>query len=614
MRQPSRSLPALLLALTACAHPAAQAPTEPASPAAEKAPTADEARAFVKKVNDDVKDLWLQQNIAEWIKATYITDDTEREAAWANEATMAYLSKAIPEAARYAKAPGLDADTARQLKLLRLSATLPAPKDPAGRAELATVVSKLEGLYGKGKYCPEGQESCLDLTALEEIMAKSRDYDTLLDAWAGWRTISPPMKPMFAEEVKLANEGAKEIGFENVAELWKSGYDEPPAAFDQDVERLWQQVRPLYEQLHCYVRAKLVERYGKDKVPEDGPIPAHLLGNMWAQEWGNIYPMVEPYPGASGLDVTKALVAQKWTPKKMVETGERFFTSLGFPDLPESFWERSMFVKPRDRDVVCHASAWHVDLKNDVRIKMCIQPKEEDLVTIHHELGHIFYYTQYEDLPPLYQGGANDGFHEAIGDAVVLSMTPAYLEKLGLVKDVATSQEALINVQMKTALDKVAFLPFGRMIDKWRWEVFEGKVTPDQYNAEWWKLRRQYQGVAAPVARPADAFDPGAKYHIPANTPYMRYFLATILQFQFHRAMCKEAGFEGPLHACSIYENPAAGEKFRKMLQLGMSKPWPDALETLTGQREMDASAILDYFAPLRSWLEKQNAGRQCGW
>ena len=603
-----------------CAHDdASTKPAESTSPVAEvkppepSKPTTEEAKQWIARVNVELKDLWHRQATAEWIKSTYITPDTEQNAAWANEAVMAFLTKAIQESTRF-DGLELDPDTARQLHLLRISTTMPAPADAAKRKELAETAAKLEGMYGKGKYCgPDGKGPCRDLLALSKVMAESRDYDKLLEAWTGWRTVSPEMRPLYEKLVTLSNEGATGLGYDNVGALWRMGYDMPPEQFAQEVDRLWEQVKPLYSDLHCYVRGQLAKKYGEDKVPLDKPIPAHLLGNMWAQEWGNVYDLVEPYKGQSSLDVTSA-IKKNYDWKKMVKLGENFFTSLGMNELPASFWDRSQFTKPADRDVVCHASAWDVTYENDVRIKMCIQPTEEDLITIHHELGHIYYYNYYHKLPVLYQNGANDGFHEAIGDALTLSINPAYLKQLGLLKKVPNDKKGLINVQMKDAMDKIAFLPFGLLIDQWRWGVFNGEITPANFNSKWWELREKYQGVRAPVARSEQDFDPGAKYHIPSNVPYMRYFLARILQFQFHRALCDASGFQGPLHECSIYGNQAAGEKLKALLALGASKPWPEALYAMTGERQMDASAIIEYFQPLQVWLKEQNKSQKCGW
>lgn len=625
---------ALLLLGPAAARaqtPPPSTPTAPGQPAAK--PTAAEAKAFVARVNTDLKRLWIRSSTAEWIKSTYITDDTERNAAALNEDVMAYLSVAIRDAVRF---DGVDADpeTARMLKLLKIASPLPAPSDPGRRAELAALAARLEGIYGKGKYCKPAQakagpgaaaqvrtasaaaagETCQDLQELEETLAKSRDYDVLLDAWTGWHGISREMRPLYERYVALGNEGAKEIGFRDLGELWRAGYDMTPAAFEQDTDRLWNEVKPLYDQLHCYVRARLTKRYGPAKVPPGKPIPAHLLGNMWAQDWANLYPIVEPYQNQPSLDVDAALKRKEWDPTKMVKTGEAFFTSLGLAQLPATFWERSQFTKPRDREVVCHASAWDVTFSADLRIKMCIRPLEEDLVTIHHELGHNYYQRAYVDLPVLFQNGANDGFHEAIGDAIALAITPGYLKSLGLIREVPKDDRGVVNVQMKRALEKIAFLPFGKLIDQWRWDVFSGKVTPANYNASWWELRRKYQGVDAPVGRSEEDFDPGAKYHIPANVPYTRYFLAHVYQFQFYKAMCDAAGHRGPLHTCTFFGSKEAGKKLDAMLAMGASQEWPAAFEALTGTRQADASALLEYFAPLRAFLEKENAGQRCGW
>ena len=587
-----------------------------AAPAAAPAtPTPEEARAFVSRVNEDLKQLAVKASTADWIRQTYITDDSDRASAWASEDLMAYLSRTVKESLRF-QGVAVDPDTRRMLALLRLGTEPPpAPSDPARRAELATLYAKLGSLYGKGKWCgSDGKQRCRDLQELSDVLAKSRDAADLRDAWVGWHSIGKPMRPLYERFVELANEGAREIGFADSGAQWRSAYDMPPDAFAAETDRLWGQLRPLYESLHCYVRSRLAKAYGPEMVPATGPIPAHLLGNMWAQEWGNIYPLVEPYRGQPSLDVEAAMQAQGWDPLRMVKTGEAFFGSVGLAPLPQTFWERSMFTKPRDREVVCHASAWDVTFSGDLRIKMCIQVNEVDLVTIHHELGHNYYQRAYLSQPFLFQGSANDGFHEALGDAIALSVTPGYLATLGLVKEAPKDEKGLVNVQMKDALEKIAFLPFGLLMDRWRWDVFAGKVKPAAYNAAWWELRRKYQGVAPPVPRSEADFDPGAKYHIAANVSYTRYFLARILQFQLHRALCRIAGWKGPLHECSIQGNREAGKRLEAMMAMGQSRPWPDALEALTGERQMDASALTEYFAPLRAWLDQENQGRKCGW
>ncbi len=574
-------------------------------------PTAEEAKTFIQNAEKRLDQLLIEINQAEWVYQNFITQDSEALSARASENLTGELVRMANEAARF-NGLELDYDTRRKLDGLRQGIVLPAPNDAAKNAELAAVSTKMNGMYGKGKYCPEGGE-CQDLGALEKIIGASRNEKDLREAWEGWRTISPPMRKLFAREVELANEGAQDLGYSDLGQMWRSGYDMEADAFATELDRLWGQVGPLYEALHCHVRAKLGEAYGSDVVPQDGPIPAHLLGNMWAQSWENIYDLVAPESTAEGFDLTALLEAKDYDELKMVRTGENFFSSLGFEALPETFWERSLFVKPADRDVVCHASAWDLDDKDDIRIKMCIKVDAEDFNTIHHELGHNYYQRAYKDQPTLYRNSANDGFHEAVGDTVALSITPAYLKQIELLNDIPPA-EGDLGLLMHKALEKIAFLPFSLVVDQWRWQVFAGKADLAGYNELWWQLRTKYQGVAAPGERPENAFDPGAKYHIPGNTPYTRYFLAHILQFQFHRSLCEIAGDEGAIHRCSVYNNAEAGARLKAMLEMGSSRPWPEALEALTGKDTMDATAILDYFAPLKVWLDEQNKDRSCGW
>ncbi len=577
-----------------------------------KAP--ESAGDFAARVHAELQKAGNENAMAAWVQQTYITPDTEALAARAAEREQAEYARLIEESRAY-EGQDIPADAARTIRLLKFGLAAPAPADPEKRAELANIEARMTSAYGSGKYCPDGPDSCRNFDQLSATMAESRDPAVLLDAWKGWHAISPPFRQDYQRFVELANEGARGLGFADLGELWRAGYDMSPAEFEAETERLWSQVKPLYQGLHCYARARLQKKYGRELVPDGKPVPAHLFGNMWAQQWNNIYDLLEPYPGVSNLDVTAALERQHYDATRMARSAESFYTSLGFPALPASFWERSMLTRPRDRDVVCYASAWNIDARGDVRIKECIVPTEEELYTIYHELGHVYYYLSYIDQPYLYQQGAHDGFHEAIGDTINLSMTEGYLAGVGLLpKGTRSSREAVINRQMKVATDKIAFLPFGKLVDQWRWGVFSGAIPPEKYNEAWWNLRRQYQGVEAPVARSEADFDPGAKYHIPGNTPYTRYFLSFVLQFQFQRALCEAAGFKGPLHECSIFGSEEAGRRFREMLSLGASRPWQDALEKLTGTRRMDASAIVEYFQPLMGWLEEQNRGRECGW
>ena len=567
---------------------------------------ATEAEKFMTDVEKRLMELSIKSSRADWVRSTFITDDTEKIAAAANTDLIAATTEYAEQSKKF-EGVDLSVDLQRKMKLLKLSLTLPAPKDEAERKELTEIAAKMEGDYGKGKYCPDGDKGkCLSLPDLEDIMTNSRDPEELKKAWLGWHQVAQPIRKDYVRFVELSNKGAQQMGFKDTGAMWRSKYDMEPDAFAAEMERLWQQVKPLYDSLYTYTRHKLSEKYGKDIVAEDKPIPAHLLGNMWAQSWGNVYPILAPATGDRGYDLTKTLKERNTDPKQMVRYGEGFFTSLGFDQLPSTFWERSLFVKPADHDVVCHASAWDIDYEKDVRLKMCININEEDFSTVHHELGHNYYQMAYDKQPFLFRDSANDAFHEAIGDTIALSVTPPYLKQLGLIEKVP-EPNADIGFLLNRALDKVAFLPFGYLVDQWRWRVFSGDIKPEDYNKAWWELREKYQGVAPPVPRSEQDFDAGAKYHVPANTPYARYFLAAILQFQFHRALCREAGFNGPLYQCSIYGNKKAGEKLHAMLAMGLSKPWPEALKAMTGEDKMDATAIIDYFAPLKTWLDEQN-------
>jgi peptidyl-dipeptidase A len=594
-----KSLGFVLLLLAINAYP--QASTAPAA----------EAQDFMNKAEVQLADLSIKVQRASWLQENFITEDTQAIASDAIDEVTAVTTQLVEQSRRF-DGLALSPELSRKFLLLKLSLTAPAPKDPALRRELTEIGVSLDSDYGKGKYCRKNGD-CLDITAIEKLMSTSRNPEELKEVWQGWHAIAPPMRKRFARFVDLSNQGAREIGFKDTGVLWRAGYDMPPEEFSADLERLWNQVRPLYLALHTYVRWKLGEKYGPGVVPPNGPIPAHLLGNPWAQEWGNVYDLLGVHEGKGSVNVTELLKKKNLDAKGMVKYGEGFFTSMGFASLPPTFWERSLFTKPADRDVVCHASAWDIDTLDDLRIKMCIQVVETDFVAIHHELGHNFYQRAYKEQPFLFKNGANDGFHEAIGDAIALAITPEYLHKVGLLENVPQSSNDISEL-LKQALDRVAFLPFGLMIDQWRWKVFSGEITPADYNKTWWELRLKYQGVAPPLARSEADFDPAAKYHVAANVPYTRYFLAHILEFQFYRALCRDSGYKGPLHRCTFYGSKEAGAKFNKMLAMGQSKPWPDELEALTGERQTDAGALLEYFAPLKQWLDEQNKGKKVGW
>lgn len=626
-RRPVRALAAVsILALAAaCGQPSsnneAQAPAPAAEPSpsqeANAAPTVDEAAAFIERVEEFYRDFGEYSARVAWVNNTYINYDTDWLTTRAGAEGTEMGVKFANQAKRFNDLE-LPAEMRRKIELVKLGLNLPAPERPGAAQELSEINTRMGSTYATGKIELGGEQVVRN--DLEEMMGTVRDPEKLQEIWVKWREIpvakndnGTTMKQDYAAMVKIANEGAVELGFDDVGSMWRARYDLPPAEFAAETDRLWGQVKPLYDELQCHVRAKLNEKYGDDVVPLDQPIRADLLGNMWAQSWGNIYDLVAPEGADPGYDLTELLVANDYDARKMIETGEAFFSSLGFAPLPDTFWERSQFTKPRDRDVVCHASAWDLDSADDIRIKMCTKVNADDFRTVHHELGHNYYQRAYKDKTPIFQGGANGGFHEAIGDMIALSITPDYLKTIGLLDETPDASKD-VGLLMAQALEKVAFQPFGLLMDKWRWQVFSGELTPATYNDGWWALRTQYQGIRPPVERSSDYFDPGGKYHIPNNVSYTRYFIANILQFQFHKAACEMAGWEGPLHRCSIYGSEEVGKKFNAMLEMGAEKPWPDALEAFTGSREMDGSAVVEYFAPLMEWLQEQNKDRQCGW
>jgi peptidyl-dipeptidase A len=582
----------------------------------EQSLTSEDLEIFLESVEQENLIEGPTVSSASWISSNFITYDSQKVIA---DYSKRYTLKALETSRKASSFNELSTTSSnrRQLELLKGSFVMPPPFNDDLAGELSDISTKLEAMYGSGKHCYE-DGLCLDLEAFENIIDSSRDSNELLKAWTGWHEIGKPMKPMYLRMVDIGNQGSQDLGFDGLSDLWFSKYDMPAEEFLAETDRVWDEVKPLYEALHCHVRSKLNEEYGDDVVPIDGPLPVHVLGNMWGQSWSNIYDLVyEKDESKFSVDVTQIIEERKINEQEMVKYAEDFFLSMGFKPLPKTFWERSLFVKPKDRSVVCHASAWNLDpANNDLRIKMCIEKNEEDFITIHHELGHIFYYQAYNHLPTLFQGGANDGFHEAFGDLLTLSITPDYLNKIGFIsiKEASDAKKDPIGLLMKQALEGVVVIPWALTLDKWRSGVFNGEIKESNLNSSWWSMRESYQGITSPVYRSEEYFDPGAKYHIPANTPYTRYYLARIMQYQFHEALCNAMNFNGPLHECSIYGNEVAGEKIISTMAMGQSQPWQDAFENITGSRSLSGSSVMNYYKPLKEWLDKQNENRMCGW
>ena len=585
-------------------------------PSGEQTNQIEELDIFLNEIEKENLEFGPVISSASWISSNFITFDSQKVIA---DYGTRYTLDALDKARRASSFDDLEVsdEKRRMLNILKTSFVMPPPLDNELAAELSKIRTSLGAMYGSGEHCFE-DGACYDLEAFEAIIDNSRDPKELLKAWSGWHEISKPMKPMYMRMVEIGNQGASDLGYQNLSDLWFSKYDMPADEFLAETDRVWEEVKPLYDSLHCHVRAKLNDHYGDDIVSRSDPLPVHMLGNMWGQSWSNIYDLVYPkQKELSSVNLTEIIEERKLTEIDMVEYAEDFFISIGFEALPDTFWERSLFVKPEDRSVVCHASAWNLDpANNDLRIKMCIEKNEEDFITIHHELGHIFYYQAYNHLPTLFQGGANDGFHEAFGDLLTLSITPEYLKKINFINqdEADRAEKDFIGLLMKQALEGVVIIPWALMLDKWRAGIFEGDITEENLNESWWEMRKYYQGIAPPSERSEEYFDAGAKYHIPGNTPYTRYYLARIMQYQFHEALCEASGYDGYLHECSVYGNKDAGEKIISTMALGQSLPWQDAFEKIADSRKLSGESILSYYAPLKKWLDEQNEFRTCGW
>ncbi|XP_023569866.1 angiotensin-converting enzyme-like protein Ace3 isoform X2 [Octodon degus] len=475
----------------------------------------------------------------------------------------------------------------------------------------------METTYSLAQVCLD-EGPCMPLEPdLEEIMATSRDQKELLWAWEGWRdAVGRQLRPIFWHYVQLSNKAAQLNGYKDMGALWRSKYESD--TLEQDLEQLYQELQPLYLNLHAYVRRALYRYYGPELINLRGPIPAHLLGNMWAQSWDKILDLVLPFPKKPPKDITKIMKSQHWKPEKMFEEADKLLTSLGLLPAPPNFWRKSMLEKPTDgREVECHTSAWDFYTGNDFRIKKCTEVTLEDLLSIFHQMGHIQYFMQYQNLSLIFHEGANPAFEEAVGSVIALSASSQkHLFSTGLISLQRQDSEEEINFLMGIALEKIAFIPFSYLVDVFRWKVFDGTIIKDIYNQEWWNLRLMHQGLCPPVPRTEDDFDPGAKFHVSANVPYMRYFLSLVLQFQFHEALCNASGHVGPLHQCDISNSKVAGKILGGALKLGSSKPWPEVLKELTGQSNVSTNALKAYFKPLLNWLVAENVrqGEILGW
>ncbi|XP_008937519.1 PREDICTED: angiotensin-converting enzyme 2 [Merops nubicus] len=574
-----------------------------------------QAQMFLEEFNWRAESISYESSLASWNYNTNITEETAQKMNEANAKWSMFYDEASRNAIQ-------NATTRLQIQALqdRGSSVL----SPEKYNRLSTVLNTMSTIYSTGTVCKINKPSeCLVLEpGLDAIMANSTDYQERLWAWEGWRAgVGRMMRPLYEEYVELKNEVAKLNGYSDYGDYWRANYEadypeEYKYSRDQlieDVEKTFEQIKPLYQQLHAYVRHRLEQVYGPKLISPTGCLPAHLLGDMWGRFWTNLYALTVPYPAKPNIDVTSAMVQKKWDAMKIFKSAEAFFTSIGLYRMTDGFWRNSMFTEPTDnRKVVCHPTAWDLG-KNDYRIKMCTKVTMDDFLTVHHEMGHIEYDMAYSEQPYLLRGGANEGFHEAVGEIMSLSAaTPQHLKSLDLLEPTfQEDEETEINFLLKQALTIVGTMPFTYMLEKWRWMVFRGEITKQE---RWWKVKREIVGVVEPIPHDETYCDPAVLFHVANDYSFIRYYTRTIYQFQFQEALCKAANHTGPLHTCDITNSITAGQKLRRLLELGRSKPWTEALESVTGEKYMNAAPLLHYFEPLYKWLQKNNSGRYIGW
>ncbi|KAH8378413.1 hypothetical protein KR093_011246, partial [Drosophila rubida] len=574
-----------------------------------------QAKEYLENLNKELAQRTNLETETSWAYASNINDENERKKNEESARRAKFLKDVSVDIQKFNWRSYQSEDLKRQFKLLSKLGYAALPE--TDYAEFLETMSAMESNFAKVKVCDYKNSTKCDLSLepeIEEVFQSSRDPEELKHYWVQfYDKAGTPVRSEFERYVELNKKAAVLNNFTSGAELWLSEYEDD--TFEKQLDDIFAEIRPLYEQVHGYVRYRLRKHYGDEVVSEKGPLPMHLLGNMWAQQWSEVASLVTPFPDKPLVDVTSEMVKQGYTPLKMFQMADDFFVSMNLTKLPQDFWDKSIIEKPTDgRDLICHASAWDFYLKDDVRIKQCTQVTQSQLFTVHHEQGHIQYFLQYQHLPFVYRTGANPGFHEAVGDVLSLSVsTPKHLEKIGLLSNFVLDEETRINQLFLTALDKIVFLPFAFTLDKYRWSLFRGEVDKSKWNCAFWKLREEYSGIEPPVVRSEKDFDAPAKYHISADVEYLRYLVSFIIQFQFYKSACIKAGQynatnpELPLDNCDIYGSAAAGAAFQKMLSLGASKPWPDALEAFNGERIMSGKAIAEFFEPLRVWLEAEN-------
>nr|UJP38391.1 angiotensin-converting enzyme 2 [Taphozous melanopogon] len=592
---------------------------------AAQSTTEEQAKTFLEKFNSEVEVLSFESSLASWNYNTNITDENVQKMSEAGDKLSAFYEEQYKLAKTYPLQEIQNLTIKRQLQVLQQNDPSVLSADKSKR--LNTILNEMSTIYSTGKVCnPNNPQECLLLApGLENIMQKnSSDYNQKLWAWEGWRSeVGKQLRPLYEEYVALKNEMARGNNYEDYGDYWRGdyetlgtdGYNYSRNQLIEDVERIFAEIKPLYEHLHAYVRAKLMAVY-PSRISPTGCLPAHLLGDMWGRFWTNLYPLTVPFGQKPNIDVTNAMVNQGWDAERIFKEAEKFFVSIALPNMTEGFWKNSMLTEPSDgRKVVCHPTAWDLG-QGDFRIKMCTKVTMEDFLTAHHEMGHIQYDMAYSTQPYLLRNGANEGFHEAVGEIMSLSVaTPKHLKAMGLLPpDFYEDKETEINFLLKQALNIVGTLPFTYMLEKWRWLVFKGEIPKEQWMKKWWEMKRKLVGVVEPLPHDETYCDPASLFHVANDYSFIRYFTRTILEFQFQEALCQTAQHKGPLHECDISNSTEAGSKLLQMLKLGKSEPWTSALEEIVGIKNMDVRPLLNYFEPLFTWLKDQNKNSFVGW
>ncbi|KAI4468733.1 angiotensin-converting enzyme [Holotrichia oblita] len=561
-----------------------------------------EALTFLREYDTGASNICFKVSSAQWNYATNMTDTNKRKMIEQQMLKAKFEKISWKKAALFDWPKISDPMLKRQLKFLITKGRASLPDEKFN--EIHHLISEMKDMYLHVKICAFNNydTNYCDLVLdpdVHRIMEHSRNSDELLHVWREWHDkTGPPMKNKFMRYIQIANQASRMTGFVDAGEQMRYIYEERD--FEHEIATTWRALEPLYKELFTYVRRRLYIRYGPDVVRPDGPIPAHILGNIWAQEWSKISDIVIPYPGEKQLDVTDEMLRQGFTPLRMFQMAEEFYTSLGLKPLSPEFWRNSLFEKPNNRKVQCTASAWDFCNKIDYRLKQCTEVTMDDLITVHHEMAHIQYYLQYSEQPYLYRDGANPGFHEGIANAMVLSVyNPVHLHRVGLFNNNTDTYELNMNFLMTMALRKVAYAPFALLVDQ------NGVRT---MNFNWWELRLLYQGIVPPIARNEGHLDAVAKRHIPADLPYMKYYVALLLEFQIFDALCGAMGHTAQLHTCDIYRSREAGRILTDIMQAGKAKHWKDVLRTLrTKTNGLSAEPLLKYFQPLLAWLKVQN-------